>query len=221
MSGGQRQRIAIARSIVRQPKLLILDEATSSLDTSSEKIVQAALDNVSQYRTTLIIAHRLSTIMKADHIVVFAKGKAVQEGTHQQLLAEQGGLYWKLVTAQHLALEAEQPSNYNCPMKTETLNEKISPLQEAFSEPVLSLEETLSAQSSPDRESFEALLDLPEIQPDKALPEENNSKSVLRSFGMLLSEQRENWTRYLVLLVVALGAACKKSQYKCLTTDAH
>ncbi len=107
LSGGQRQRLAIARSIVKKPKILILDEATSAIDVRGEKIVQAALDKVSQGRTTITIAHRLSTIMKADNIVVLKKGKVVQQGTHEELLSDKEGAYWALANAQHLAVEDE------------------------------------------------------------------------------------------------------------------
>ena len=85
LSGGQRQRIAIARALLRDPKILMLDEATSSLDSKSEVVVQQALQNLMQGRTTLVIAHRLSTVVDADQIVFLDKGVVTGRGTHQQL----------------------------------------------------------------------------------------------------------------------------------------
>jgi subfamily B ATP-binding cassette protein MsbA len=90
LSGGQRQRLAIARAILKDTPILILDEATSSLDTESERQVQGALENLMQHRTTIVIAHRLSTIKHADRIIVMKEGRIVEEGTHDQLLALHG-----------------------------------------------------------------------------------------------------------------------------------
>ena len=99
LSGGQKQRLSIARAVLKNPPIMILDEATSSLDTESEKFVQVALENMMQNRTSIVIAHRLSTIQKADKIVVMQKGEIVEQGTHNELLA-QNGTYTKLVMMQ-------------------------------------------------------------------------------------------------------------------------
>ena len=100
LSGGQRQRVAIARAILKNPRILILDEATSSLDTESEQAVQEALDRLMRQRTTFVIAHRLSTIMNADRIVVLEGGKIAEQGTHAALVARENGLYRRMVALQ-------------------------------------------------------------------------------------------------------------------------
>ena len=99
LSGGQKQRLSIARAVLKNPPIMILDEATSALDTESEKFVQVALENMMQNRTSIVIAHRLSTIQKADKIVVMQKGRIVEQGTHEELIAL-NGTYNKLVSLQ-------------------------------------------------------------------------------------------------------------------------
>uniref|UniRef100_A0A7S0R4U3 ATP-binding cassette transporter n=1 Tax=Chlamydomonas leiostraca TaxID=1034604 RepID=A0A7S0R4U3_9CHLO len=112
MSGGQKQRIAIARAILKNPRILLLDEATSALDTSSERLVQAALDRMVVGRTTVVVAHRLSTIKHADAIAVVAGGRVAELGTHDKLLRDPLGVYTNLVQLQmqrHAEPEAEEP----------------------------------------------------------------------------------------------------------------
>ena len=103
LSVGQKQLLSFARGIVRRPGLLILDEATSNIDSSTEKLIEAAIENVLKGRTSIIIAHRLSTIRKADRILVFSKGRLVEEGTHTQLIEKQG-IYSKLYHTQAISL---------------------------------------------------------------------------------------------------------------------
>lgn len=113
LSGGERQRISIARALLIDPKILILDEATSAVDTETEKEIQKALDNLVQGRTTIAIAHRLSTLRKADRLVVMDRGEVVEVGPHEELMARQGH-YWRLYEAQarHAAAEdAEHDAN--------------------------------------------------------------------------------------------------------------
>jgi subfamily B ATP-binding cassette protein MsbA len=99
LSGGQKQRLSIARAVLKNPPIMVLDEATSALDTESERLVQQALENMMQNRTSVVIAHRLSTIQKADTIVVMQKGEIVEQGTHEELLAK-NGMYSRLVQMQ-------------------------------------------------------------------------------------------------------------------------
>ncbi|MEE8524170.1 MAG: ATP-binding cassette domain-containing protein, partial [Thermoanaerobaculia bacterium] len=99
LSGGQRQRLAIARALVKDPPILIMDEATSHLDSESEALVQKALYNLMSGRTALVIAHRLSTVQRADRILVMAQGRIVEDGTHTELLAAEG-IYKRLFDLQ-------------------------------------------------------------------------------------------------------------------------
>jgi len=107
LSGGQRQRLAIARALLKNAPILILDEATSSLDAESERSVQDALENLIAMRTTIVIAHRLSTIRKADRIVVMVDGTIAEEGTHEQLL-QRNGEYSRLYSIQALEVRESE-----------------------------------------------------------------------------------------------------------------
>ena len=106
LSGGERQRISIARALLIDPRILILDEATSSVDTETEKEIQKALDNLVRGRTTIAIAHRLSTLRKADRLVVMDRGRIVEVGNHDQLMAREGA-YWRLYQAQARNVDAD------------------------------------------------------------------------------------------------------------------
>lgn len=179
LSGGQRQRLSIARSIIKKPSVLILDEATSAIDVRSEKIVQKALDAVSRGRTTITIAHRLSTIMKADNIVVLQKGQVVEQGTHQQLLSGGRGIYRSLVEAQQLTLSSTYLA---IPPSGEGLPEKegmFSPIEERF-----------------DSIDLEGGARLKVITPTSALG----------SFQLFMWEQKHQWMWYLVMITGSIGA---------------
>ena len=102
LSGGEKQRIALARALVKQPNFLLLDEATSALDNVSEKIVQEALDRACQGRTTIVIAHRLNTIQNVDQIYVLDNGSVIEQGTHETLMAKEGGKYQQMVKRQQI-----------------------------------------------------------------------------------------------------------------------
>jgi len=127
LSGGQRQRLAIARALVQDPEVLILDEATSALDTVSERLVQAAIDELSRERTTLVIAHRLSTVRKADQIAVLDKGRVVELGSHDELLAL-GGLYSEL----HNMQAAKQDDEEEAGGGAEKLEREVVPEEARF-----------------------------------------------------------------------------------------
>lgn len=190
LSGGQRQRIAIARSIVKNPKILIFDEATSALDVASERIVQEALEKVAHNRTTIVIAHRLSTIQRADNIVVLAKGRVIQQGDHNSLLADKSGAYWKLVHAQQLVQE------------TKTI--AVLPAWERFlSEKRLSVRTSIVSEMEL-MTPTELLMISTE---DDAVKDTANN--FFQSFGTLMMEQKSNTGWYLVMLLTAAGAGCE------------
>ena len=164
---------------MKQPKILILDEATSAIDVRGEKIVQAALDKVSQNRTTIMIAHRLSTIMKADNIVVLKKGKVVQQGTHTELLGDREGAYWALANAQHLSLGEDEKKDLDW-ISFDTDEETL----------VLDTFDVQIGDTSHDE---------PDYQP----------RGFFGSFGSLLLEQKQHWFWYLLMLFASVGAGGK------------
>lgn len=178
LSGGQRQRIAIARSIIKQPAILILDEATSAIDVRTERIVQQALDRVSRNRTTIVIAHRLSTIKRADKIVVLRQGKLVEQGTHDELLQLEAGVYRGLVYAQELTVESEDAHHISEEAQLEQVN-------------------TADAkQATAEETESHTTIDDPEYK----------ERGLLLSFGRLLYEQRSQWLLYSISTVGILMA---------------
>jgi ATP-binding cassette subfamily B (MDR/TAP) protein 1 len=182
LSGGQRQRIAIARSIVSQPQILILDEATSSIDIQGERIVQAALDRVSKDRTTIMIAHRLSTVRRADKIIVMKDGRNCEEGSHQELMLKEG-IYHSLVHAQQL--------------------EPLTDLMDAdVPDSILSQKEEVKPQVHTTKEGSDHPQDSPELE---------RGFGFFHSFGVLIYENRSHWLLYALTLIGAVGAGCKYS----------
>lgn len=147
LSGGQKQRVAIARAIVSDPRILLLDEATSALDGLSERVVQDALDKASIGRTTIVVAHRLATIKDADKILVMGSGEVLEEGTHNSLLEDEDGAYFKLVSNQKLSQTGTDDLDEKDDLEDpdEILDEKKSIPGSPISEKVM-----LSRQMSPE-----------------------------------------------------------------------
>ncbi|CAF5061063.1 unnamed protein product, partial [Rotaria sp. Silwood1] len=121
----EKQRIALARALVKQPTFLLLDEATSALDNVSEKLVQEALDRVCKGRTTIVIAHRLTTIQKAHHIYVLDKGNVIEQGTHETLMAKEGGKYQTMVKHQQMERINDDQDNMMSIQKAIEEDEKL------------------------------------------------------------------------------------------------
>lgn len=223
LSGGQRQRIAIARAIVKQPKILILDEATSAIDVHSEQIVQAALDRASKGRTTIVIAHRLGTIQKADNIVVLRGGRVIQQGNHQDLMSQTDGPYHVLATTQSVNTGDTLPDEDVFTKAEAAISPPIEQLDDVadtsyFEEKPAErrpgfkyeLESDRGDDFSDDGGSEGTLLGDADIEEGSRpivmkKPEDNR----LGSFGTLLYEQRSRWIPYTLVTLAAVGAGCK------------
>lgn len=217
LSGGQRQRIAIARSIVKKPKILIFDEATSAIDVRSERIVQAALDKVSLNRTTITVAHRLSTIKSADNIIVLYKGKCVEEGTHETLLADRDGVYHRLVNAQQLSLGENGHGTAG------DASEEIEAEADSGRETSAANHDDGAGEVADDREKPAGTVDgamhshhdgdgvaAVEAGQAAAATADNavwRNRSFFGSFGRLLYEQRSLFPSYALMVASAMGAS--------------
>jgi ATP-binding cassette subfamily B protein len=113
LSGGERQRVALARAFLANTPVLVLDEATSSLDSESEALIQEAMERLMAGRTSIVIAHRLSTVRMLDRILVFERGRVVEEGTHEELVRSEGGTYRRLFERQALGLMVDDETTFD------------------------------------------------------------------------------------------------------------
>lgn len=159
LSGGQKQRVAIARAVVSQPKVLLLDEATSALDPHAEGVVQQALDHASKGRTTIVIAHKLATIRKADNVVVMTKGKIIEQGTHEGLIAKEGA-YAHLVKIQNLTLSGESDDQVHVEDSSSEVNEDPADLTKSLTKYPTAERTRMEAQKQRDNYDFHKELGL-------------------------------------------------------------
>ncbi|KAF3184132.1 hypothetical protein TWF751_000129 [Orbilia oligospora] len=191
LSGGQKQRVAIARSIISNPKILLLDEATSALDPKAEKIVQEALNRVSEGRTTITIAHRLSTIKKAQNIAVMSNGEIVEQGTHDELVALDRH-YAALVRAQDLGDKGEKSAGWNSDQEDGEENEDH-----------LALSRTKTVASKAEASAAAK----------KAMTEGTLHYGIFKCIWILLAEQKEIYGKMaFVFFLCAAGAAIYPAQ---------
>lgn len=221
LSGGQRQRLAIARAIVKQPKILILDEATSAIDVRSEQIVQAALDRACKGRTTIVVAHRLGTIRKADNIVVLRQGRVVQQGTHESLLAEAGGAYSLLAASQDVSVGDQVPDTLEGDIgmeKTGKASKKSVWLSERTGG--LNDDESMGPRYD-DLDSETHSLDESEGKL-RVIGQSSSSTDTTSSLWTLLKEQAFRWKKYTLVLIGAIGAGGRFCMsFHLLTASSH
>lgn len=187
LSGGQRQRIAIARSVIAEPKILLLDEGTSALDPHAEGVVQKALDRASRNRTTIVIAHKLATIRNADNIVVISKGKIAEQGTHGELISHEG-IYARLVKAQELS-----PNESNLGGNTSASDEDSSVVEET-------LDQSYSLKKSTTAEAKQA-----SFLKDRGDYDKYNKSGLIRNICRLIRSTPQLSSWYLLSLCTCLG----------------
>ncbi|KAB8218739.1 P-loop containing nucleoside triphosphate hydrolase protein [Aspergillus novoparasiticus] len=187
ISGGQKQRISLARALVKDPRILILDEATASLDSATEARIQEALDNVAVGRTVITIAHRLSTIRNADNIIVMRQGKLVEQGTHQQLL-EANGAYAELVRLQNLNVHGSPDDG-----ETEVSSARSDSLVPVISEKTGAVETSAVADAIDEEKAKPA-------EPESAIEEK-------RSFGSTVGSMGSLFRPYTFVLILAIAGA--------------
>lgn len=199
VSGGQRQRIALARALIRDPKILILDEATASLDSASERRIQDAIERVAKNRTVVAIAHRLSTIKNADNIIVMNQGEIIEQGTHTELM-ELNGSYAGMVRLQNLAEEQQDDTQ----SVSSTLKDEVGTVA---AEKGLTVETTATAGSVSDEKRPETSgneEEAAEAPAKTALDEDQSAWSVFRGLGRLA---RPNLLQLIVAIIASLGIA--------------
>ncbi|CAK1362784.1 unnamed protein product [Cercospora beticola] len=200
LSGGQRQRLAIARCIVKRPAILIFDEATSSIDVHSERIVDQAIDRISKGRTTIIIAHRLSTIQRADQIVVLDRGTVVEQGPREELAQRVDGKFYELVSTQQV--RNANANGEDAIIEDEILGGNVvEELSEKGSQPSASDYD----EKTKDRSASIAVRSVHSSSQDGKAPSQR-SKGYLRSLGRLIHSMRHHRVSYLCVLAGAVGA---------------
>ncbi|WWC65424.1 uncharacterized protein I303_108042 [Kwoniella dejecticola CBS 10117] len=212
LSGGQKQRVAIARAIVSDPRILLLDEATSALDTQSEGIVQDALDKAAKGRTTITIAHRLSTIRDADRILVMGGGEILEQGTHNELLANENGPYAQLVFNQRLAQEAVD-ENLKVEPPEDQLLTSLSAVSRPADSPIKEKEFPDLKRAITGRSLASAALDDVRARREAEALDEDKMPSALKMYIRLL---KLNGAQKKLYFFASIGAICSGLVYPSL-----